>query len=154
MVYMNFFEKINSYIRSDKGHDVALATIIVAVGIVSFYLGRLSLQNELGVVADSNGTASVVTVPLETKTSTKVLTNSPVKNISGNVKKSDEKNIDPIPSDVQKEGSYVASKNGTKYYALSCSGVSRIKEENKVYFNSQSEAESAGYSKSETCKNY
>lgn len=46
---------------------------------------------------------------------------------------------------------YVASKNGTKYYALWCSGVNRIKEENKIWFASPEEAERAGYGKAANC---
>jgi hypothetical protein len=38
----------------------------------------------------------------------------------------------------------VASRNGTRYYYPWCSGVKRIKEENKVYFNTESEAEARG----------
>jgi len=52
---------------------------------------------------------------------------------------------------VAEEGSYVASKNGKKYYPLSCSGANRIKDENKIYFNTQALAESAGYSKAANC---
>lgn len=52
---------------------------------------------------------------------------------------------------VDTKESYVASKNGTKYYKIACSGVSRIKEENKVYFSSESEAEQAGYEKAANC---
>jgi hypothetical protein len=46
----------------------------------------------------------------------------------------------------------VASKNGTKYYYLHCSGVGRIKEENRVYFDSFQEAESAGYEIAKNCQ--
>lgn len=46
---------------------------------------------------------------------------------------------------------YVASKNGTKYYLPTCSGASRIKEENRVWFVSQDEAEEAGYEPAANC---
>ncbi len=49
-------------------------------------------------------------------------------------------------------GKYVASKNGTKYYLPSCGTVNRIKEENKIYFNTKEEAEAAGFGPSSTCK--
>ena len=39
----------------------------------------------------------------------------------------------------------VASKNGTRYYYPWCSGVSRLKEANKIWFRSIKEAEQAGY---------
>ena len=50
------------------------------------------------------------------------------------------------------KGSIVASKNGTKYYFLHCSGVGRIKDENKIYFNSESDAIKEGYEKANGCK--
>ena len=49
------------------------------------------------------------------------------------------------------QGSYVASKSGTKYYLTTCSGVSRIKEENKIYFRSAGEAAAAGYEPAANC---
>ena len=48
-------------------------------------------------------------------------------------------------------GSFVASKNGKKYYPLSCSGANRIKEENKIYFTTGEQAERAGYGKAANC---
>ena len=48
-------------------------------------------------------------------------------------------------------GVYVASKSGTKYYLPSCSGVSRIKEENKVWFATVGEAQAAGYTPASNC---
>ena len=49
-------------------------------------------------------------------------------------------------------GQYVASKSGTKYYLPWCGTVSRIKEENKVWFASKAEAEDAGFEPAKNCK--
>ena len=49
-------------------------------------------------------------------------------------------------------GAYVASRNGAKYYPLGCGGVSRIKEENKVFFDTKASAEAAGYTPAQGCK--
>lgn len=49
-------------------------------------------------------------------------------------------------------GQYVASKNGERYYLPWCGGVSRIKEENKVWFSSKADAEAAGYTPAANCK--
>ncbi len=46
---------------------------------------------------------------------------------------------------------YFASKNGTVYYSLACPSGDRILEENRVYFNDEEEASSAGYKKSKRC---
>lgn len=50
-----------------------------------------------------------------------------------------------------KEGKYVASKSGTKYYLPSCSGVKRIKEENKIWFASVEDAQAAGLTPATNC---
>lgn len=49
------------------------------------------------------------------------------------------------------EGAYVASKNGSKYYLVSCSGANRIKQENRVYFVSVKDAMAAGYEPAANC---
>jgi hypothetical protein len=51
----------------------------------------------------------------------------------------------------QELGVYVASKNGTKYYLPSCSGAGRIKEENKVWFQTVADAVAAGYTPANAC---
>lgn len=52
---------------------------------------------------------------------------------------------------VGNEKAYVASKSGTKYYLPTCSGASRIQEENKVYFATQTQARVAGYEPAANC---
>lgn len=45
----------------------------------------------------------------------------------------------------------VASRSGTKYYYLWCSGVGRLKEANKVTFANAEEAKLRGYTKASNC---
>ena len=51
----------------------------------------------------------------------------------------------------QGSGTYVASKNGSKYYLMTCSGVARISEANKVWFASAAAARAAGYAPAANC---
>lgn len=46
----------------------------------------------------------------------------------------------------------IASKNGSRYHYLHCSGAKQIKEENRITFASPAEAESAGYTLAANCK--
>jgi len=46
---------------------------------------------------------------------------------------------------------YVGSKSGSVYYLPSCKGVDGIKQENRVWFVSASEAEAAGYKPAANC---
>lgn len=55
----------------------------------------------------------------------------------------------PVAAPVEKK--YVASKNGTKYYLPECSGVKRIKEENKIWFASEDIAKAEGYGPAANC---
>jgi hypothetical protein len=54
----------------------------------------------------------------------------------------------PIVPEVR---TYMASKNGTKYYLPTCGSAKRIKEENRVWFGTKAEAEAAGYSPAANC---
>lgn len=44
-----------------------------------------------------------------------------------------------------------ASKSGTRYYYSDCSGLNRIKPENRISFASVAMAEKAGYTKAANC---
>jgi adenylosuccinate synthase len=46
---------------------------------------------------------------------------------------------------------YVASRNGTKYHHITCAGAKQIKETNKLFFATIQEAEAAGYSRAANC---
>ena len=55
----------------------------------------------------------------------------------------------PISSFVK--GRYVASKSGTAYHFPWCQGALKIKEENKIWFQTKEEAESRGYKPAGNC---
>lgn len=46
---------------------------------------------------------------------------------------------------------FVASKNGSRYYPVDCKSSSRIKPENKIYFNTANDAERAGLTLASGC---
>ena len=46
---------------------------------------------------------------------------------------------------------YMASKNGTKYYLPTCGTAKRIKEENRIWFATKEEAQSAGFGPAANC---
>lgn len=55
-------------------------------------------------------------------------------------------------SSASQSGSFVASKNGKKYFPVDCGSAKTIKEENRVYFGSDTEAVQAGYERTTACK--
>lgn len=51
----------------------------------------------------------------------------------------------------ENRGFLVASKSGKKYYFPWCSGINRIKEENRIYFADEALAQQNGLTLSKTC---
>lgn len=58
----------------------------------------------------------------------------------------------PENDEINSQDLVFASKNGTKYYFKNCSGLSRIKQENLISFDSEKEAIESGFEKAKTCK--
>jgi len=66
----------------------------------------------------------------------------PVASLSHNgITKEGSATIKPIT------GAFMGSKNGTKYYTPGCSGTTRIKPENYIWFTSVEDAQLQGYTK-------
>ncbi len=125
-------QKIKLFIESDKGKDILIVCIVILVGICSFYLGRLSNQSSNnGLKIDFKGQEATAIGATEPKIELNTSINERINN--------------------EARGSYFASKRGKKYYSTGCSAGKSIKNENRIYFNSTTEAEKAGYSFSTSC---
>ncbi len=122
-------EKIKQFLESDKGKDILIVIIIILVGLASFELGRLSKNSSSGLKIEYPSQESNVLESIN-QNSTNLAQNS-IKSISGN---------------------FFASSRGTKYYSISCSAGKTIKEENRIYFNTSTEAQNAGYELSTACR--
>jgi hypothetical protein len=48
-------------------------------------------------------------------------------------------------------GNFLASINGKAYYPKDCAAANRIKEENKIWFDTKEEAEAQGYKPAQNC---
>jgi hypothetical protein len=126
----NLIYKIKREMGIDKSTLIYLC-IIIGVGIGSFGLGRISTSDNL---LRSNNLKIVEREPL-------------LENKNNNINE-----VSQIQTQAMGERVYVASKNGKMYYNIGCSGASRIKDENKVWFSTKEEAEKSGYALSSTCK--
>ena len=109
--------------------SVYLTILIILVAFISFGLGRLSLGKV-------NKEEIKITMP---------------DGEVGTIPKTSSQKASVGAVSIQNNNNVVASKNGTKYYYSWCSGVSRINEENKVFFSSPNEAEQAGYTIAANC---
>lgn len=123
----NSLKKIKSWIIENK-LDIFVALVIFFVGISSFGLGRLSV---LWTKKESITIENQVNGEYETNNSASIISTS--------------------SKSVSVKGKYVASKFGKSYNFSWCPGTSRIKEENKIWFNTKEEAESRGYKPSGNC---
>lgn len=120
-----FRNKINILEGYLSRRDVVVIIVIISVSVTSFALGYH---------AASQRVAPVVTVRDN-------LCRAPITEAS--IKEGEKL--------LQGSNTIVASKNGSKYYFVWCSGVSRIAAKNRVYFETVEAAEKKGYTKASGC---
>lgn len=123
---------------------------VILLSFISYGIGRLSVaQPKESVIIQASSQDILKNNPAvkeEVKQDEKNLT---IKKQYGSINSQKIKEKNKI---VKNTGLYVASKNGTKYHLPTCSGAKRIKEENKIWFDSKQEAEKAGYEPAKNCK--
>ena len=129
---------ITNWIKSEKGKDIMIVSIIILVGLASFELGRLSKENS------SSGIK--IEYPSQNDTQeANVISSIKSPNLTKNTK------ISPTISNSSGK-TFFASSKGNKYYTISCSAGKTIKQENRVYFATGEEAQKAGYTLSSSCR--
>ncbi len=128
-------EKIKLFIQSEKGKDIFIILIVILVGLGSFELGRLSK-------ASNSSSGIKIDYPQGLNTAS-------ASAISG----LDQANSTKSALSAKPSGkAFFASNRGSKYYSVGCSAGKTIKEENRVYFGTSTEAVAAGYELSTSCK--
>lgn len=123
-------QKVKGWIKENK-RDLYAVFIIFLVGLGSFGLGRLSAVWR-------------AKEPLKVNAIANPAQNPPIN------KKGPQTSAVLTPITTAK-GQFVASKSGTSYHYPWCPGALKIKEENKVWFNTQEEAKSGGYKPAGNC---
>ncbi len=108
-----------------ENSGVFTTIMVVLVAFSSFGLGRLSVTEENK-------------IPISVINSNQASITQPNKELSS--------------STTQMIGKYVASVNSDKYHAPWCSGAQRIKESNKIWFETKEEAEASGRTPASNCK--
>ena len=139
MIIKDSMEKIKQFINetalSEKGKDILIVMIVILMGLGCFELGRLSEENN-----PASSPPAIENQPANAVSSINTDINDTATPIS-------QKNLNSVS--VGKN--FFASSRGSKYYSLGCSGGKTIKPENKVYFSTGKEAETAGYTLSSSC---
>lgn len=120
--------------------DIVFAATVMLVAVISFGLGRLSKIRD-------GRTPLTVEKP-------GVIAGDAVVDLNQQRDLIDESNNQnsSIITAPNTQKSFVASKNGKKYYYAWCDSASRIKKENKVWFSTKEEAKTAGYEPAANCK--
>lgn len=123
----------------DNQADIILIFGVILVAVISFGLGRLTTTQTMKepVIIENQGASALNNTEQAinqdgAKQNTNSEKNKSSVNQAGNT----------LPSE---KGIIVASQNGKKYYWPWCSGVSKIKPENLIWFKSEIEAQAAGY---------
>lgn len=116
--------------------DIYIVLMLLLVGTASYGLGIISSHEKSKNPISITKTKDYMTAS--------VLESTSVTKASQNTLATDKANQEV-------GGEVVASKTGTKYYYPSCSGVSRIKEENKVWFKTIEEARAKGLTPAANC---
>lgn len=145
MSIFDFQEKIKEINKTKTLNDFLIILVIILVAFGSFGLGRLSKNSEI------NDPIQIV-YPEQNQTENNAVSIKQTAQVNQAFNSTTTNTLEKENTTSSKEQSFVASKNGTKYYFIWCSGANKIKEENKIYFSSREEAEKAGYEKSSTCK--
>lgn len=121
--------KIKDFFNTKRGADLAAGVLLILAMIVSFLLGRLSKDAKNAIIIEPSGVKNIQIEPVAYT-------------------------IDNVKEQAIKSGidSIVASKRGSKYYFIWCSGAKTLSEANKIYFDSETSAQNAGYSLATNCK--
>lgn len=128
---MNIVSKILNWVKSSQ-YNIFLGVCILFISFISYNLGKISLSDkaELKITEGANIYKAVVTDEVNSEVAT-------------------TPKVTPKTLDMR----VVVSKASTtkKYHYTWCPGAKQIKDENKVWFNSDKEAETNGYTLAGNC---
>ena len=119
----------------DIKNDLFVTLIIILVALAGFGLGKLSALEK------GREPISIKSLDIGNNQAGAQTTSSSVI--------ADKAGISTSSAEVK--GLVVAAKTGTKYYYPWCTGVSRISEKNKVWFETIEAAKQAGFSPASNC---
>ena len=132
MIIKDVIQKIKLFLESSRGQMIYLVLVIILATVSSFGLGRLSKtvvnKDPVRIEYSAQGLVANASYGLPGKT--------------GGL---------PDIRVGNSEGLFVASQKGKKYYPINCPAGNSLKEENKIFFNTEAEAEVAGYTRSTSC---
>ena len=125
---MNILSKILNFVKL-RQKDIFMVFCMVLISVISFNLGKIGALKKTPItIMPGQGQADVYNAI------------------------SDKNPTTPKNTQVQViDRRVVVSKNSDKYHFTWCSGAKRIKEENKLWFETEAAAQAAGYTKAGNC---
>lgn len=126
------YKKLKSFLADDL---VFTSLLLCCIAIAAFLVGRYSV---LSTTTAPAAAVSLAVSPTVLGPALLVASGTPASSPAAAAIAVEEKR-------------FVASKSSTKYHLITCPGAKRIKEENKIFFGSAAEAESAGYTPAANC---
>ena len=130
--------------------DLYIVILIILVGTASFGLGKLSSFEKNKTPISILKTKEYILSSVLPDEQSGLTNPSSFNDTKTNNTQATAGNIVTNISEPAK-GMVVASKSGTKYYYPWCTGVARIKDENKVWFDSIEKARAAGLTPASNC---
>lgn len=129
----DFLNKIKAFLFENQ-RDLYLAALVFLMSVASFGLGRLSAiwPEKEPIRFDQVGEVDRSASGLDQNVFT-------------------ERSGSSVLSLSSVGGNFVASRNGSSYHLPDCPGAKQIKEENKILFQSEAEAKTAGYKPAGNC---
>ena len=140
--------RIPELLTSRKAKDISLILSIILLGITSFGLGRLSVDEERAAVVLHAAPQRPTDATSEAGTGN----NLPAAHLVTVGTALPDTETGTTTTAPRTSGTLVGSKNGTVYHLPWCSGAQRIKPANRVWFDSKADAEAAGYHAASNCK--
>lgn len=122
---MNILTKLWTWVKS-RQKDIFLLFCMALIAVTGYNLGKINALKKTPITI-TGGEADVYSASSQT----------------GKIKTGQK------PAVIDKR--VVVSKNSDKYHFTWCSGAKRIKEENKIWFETEAAALAAGYTKAGNC---
>lgn len=117
---------------------------------LTFLAAIVGISFELGRTTTTTASAHGVVFSCD-KNVLDTLSMQPLLNMTAVADSIPKKEIIATVADSSGAHNFLASKNGTKYYPVGCGAASRIKEENKVWFDTEQDAQLQGYTRTTAC---
>ena len=140
---------LSAFLKSEKASAIGIALIVILVGTGSYAMGKSSQGGKSCIEITSPQIVQTGETSVKSVITPSVLPASQTASVSTIPSNPSAKNNTSSVS--SNDALIVASNRGTKYYYTWCSGAKQLKEENKIYFKTEADAEARGLELAKNC---